>query len=119
MAYACIGVGALAKRPALRNDISYGFYVYAFPVQQMLAVFGVWKLGILPFFLIATATTLPFAAASWFLVERPLLKLKKFGTPLTTRGSSVEAAALAALAHTRASSADADRPPANPPRDGL
>ena len=78
VAYVCIATGALAKRPSLRNDISYGVYVYAFPVQQMLAVLGVWKVGMPLFFVIATIATLPFAAASWFWVEKPSLRLKNF-----------------------------------------
>lgn len=75
LAYLLLVAGAVFRRPRLRNDISYGVYVYAFPVQQMLAVAGirdvVWSavLGIV--------CTVPLAAASWFLVERPAMSLLK------------------------------------------
>ncbi len=62
-----------------KNDISYGMYVYAFPVQQLLAILLVG--AALPagvFVLIAIAATVPFAYASWVLVEKPAMRLKSF-----------------------------------------
>lgn len=79
IAYLCIWLGA--KLPFQRvgrvNDISYGVYIYAFPVQQTLALIGVNKLGLLPYVLASIAITLPFAAASWFLVEKRALRRKR------------------------------------------
>ena len=73
---------AFADLPRLRalsrpGDFSYGVYVYAFPIQQMLAN-SAWSksLPMLPFFLLAVAGTLLLAIPSWFLIERPALLLK-------------------------------------------
>jgi peptidoglycan/LPS O-acetylase OafA/YrhL len=78
LAYAVIVSGALIhnKRLRLRTDLSYGTYIYAFPTQQLLAVCGLARLNPLVFFVIATTATLPLAALSWFLVEKPALSLK-------------------------------------------
>ncbi len=58
------------------GDFSYGIYLYAFPVQQTLIYFFKNSLNgwLLVFF--ATAVTLPLAMISWYLVEKPALKLK-------------------------------------------
>jgi peptidoglycan/LPS O-acetylase OafA/YrhL len=79
LAYAVIGIGALASSPRLqiRNDISYGTYIYAFPVQQILATAGFWHLGVAVFALTATVCTLPIAALSWFTIEKRALNLKR------------------------------------------
>jgi peptidoglycan/LPS O-acetylase OafA/YrhL len=66
-------VTGLARPGKLPADLSYGVYIYAFPVQQALALWGLLNV------LTAVAAVLPFAAASWFLVERPALKLKPGG----------------------------------------
>ena len=58
-------------------DISYGAYIYAFPVQQLLAVFGAYHWGVWWFTLAATLCTIPLAAASWFLIERPVMRRAK------------------------------------------
>jgi peptidoglycan/LPS O-acetylase OafA/YrhL len=71
-----IAAGIRSPRLQLRNDISYGLYVYAFPVQQSLAMLGLWQLGVPAFAVLSAAATVPFAAASWFGVERYALKLK-------------------------------------------
>ncbi|MDN7426254.1 acyltransferase [Burkholderia sp. AU45388] len=59
-----------------RFDISYGVYIYAFLVQQIL----VWHFGIgigpTKLSLFTAAIVTPLAAASWFLVEKPALALK-------------------------------------------
>lgn len=62
-----------------RTDISYGVYIYAFPVQQLLAVAGAQRLGPGPMAVLALALVLPLAWASWHLVERPCLALKGRG----------------------------------------
>lgn len=79
LAYAVVVSGALMKRirPQLRNDISYGIYIYGWPVQQLLAMMGLTWLPPGVFFILATAVTIPLAAASWFLVEKHAMKLKR------------------------------------------
>jgi peptidoglycan/LPS O-acetylase OafA/YrhL len=67
---AVVGLSRPGKLPA---DLSYGVYIYAFPVQQALASTG--RLNLLT----AVLAVLPFAMLSWFLVERPALKLKPGG----------------------------------------
>lgn len=78
LAYAIIVSGALIrnKRLTLRTDVSYGVYIYAFPIQQLLVICGLAFLAPPLFAIIAAAVTLPLAAASWFLIEKPALSLK-------------------------------------------
>ena len=59
-----------------RIDLSYGLYIYAYPVAQVLALFGLNKFGVLPYFALSLIATLPWAALSWFVIERPSLSLK-------------------------------------------
>jgi peptidoglycan/LPS O-acetylase OafA/YrhL len=78
LAYAVIVAGALVhnERFRLRTDLSYGFYIYAFPVQQLLIIFGAGHLHPIAFWVVATTATLPAAALSWTLVEKPALSRK-------------------------------------------
>ncbi|MCP5059067.1 MAG: acyltransferase [bacterium] len=57
------------------GDYSYGTYIYAWPVQQLILTNspGVTPLPLAAF---ATLATLPFAIASWHLLEHPVLRLK-------------------------------------------
>lgn len=58
------------------GDYSYGIYIYAFPVQQVIVQLtpGANPTGL---FLPALGVTLLFAAASWHLVEKPCLNFKR------------------------------------------
>lgn len=87
LAYAVIVSGALLKneRLVLRNDISYGVYIYGWPMQQLLAVMGLAWLPAAAFFGLALAATVPLAALSWFLVEKPMMRLKRRVRPCSTR----------------------------------
>ncbi|MDQ2838579.1 MAG: acyltransferase [Actinomycetota bacterium] len=75
MAYLCMWLGARLplQRVGRRNDVSYGVYIYGFPVQQLLALYGQHRHGQLTYIVLAVLCTLPLAAASWFLVERPAM----------------------------------------------
>lgn len=57
------------------GDYSYGIYIYAFPVQQILAMLfagiGVITMTLSTFFIV-----LVLAACSWYLVEKPTLRMK-------------------------------------------
>ena len=73
---------ALALHPWFRfaafnrlGDYSYGLYVYAFPIQQMLVQAHPGGRPV-PLFVAAFATTAVLAVSSWHLVERPMLGLK-------------------------------------------
>lgn len=85
LAYALLAVGGLVsnERLALRNDISYGVYIYAFPVQQLLAILAVANDAPLWFGVLATVLTLPLAVLSWVCIERPALRLKAVLTRAT------------------------------------
>jgi peptidoglycan/LPS O-acetylase OafA/YrhL len=59
-------------------DFSYGIYIYAYLIGQILVyMFGknleVWNLAFL-----TAITSLPFAMISWYFIEKPFLKLKKW-----------------------------------------
>ncbi len=60
-----------------RHDISYGVYIYAFPAQQMLAIFGLHRLGIASYIGLSILATIPFAVLSWLCVERPVMSRVK------------------------------------------
>jgi peptidoglycan/LPS O-acetylase OafA/YrhL len=79
LAYTCMWLGIVLpfQRIGRVNDISYGVYIYAFPVQQILAVYLASKVGIGGFIALSIALTVPFAAASWFIVDHPALQFKR------------------------------------------
>ena len=78
LAYAIITAGALIrhKRFTVHTDLSYGMYIYAFPIQQLLVIGGLGWINPLAFWILATAATLPFAALSWFVIEKPAISWK-------------------------------------------
>ena len=72
-----VAIPRAVGRLAQKNDFSYGAYLYAFPVQQLLAMIGVQALGTVPFILFSIVMTVPLAVLSWFLVEKPAIRLAK------------------------------------------
>ena len=58
------------------GDFSYGLYIYAFPIQQTLVYLAKNEISVPVLFIEAFLLTLLFAIGSWFLVEKPFLKLK-------------------------------------------
>lgn len=78
LAYGVFVIG-YAKSPLLAaynriGDYSYGTYVYAFPIQQMLASFGI--VTPLANMALALPLTLICAVLSWHLIEAPAMRLK-------------------------------------------
>ena len=57
-----------------QTDLSYGAYLFAFPIQQMLAFAGLRNPWLL--FAVATPATLAVAFMSWTFVEKPFLLMK-------------------------------------------
>ena len=58
------------------GDPSYGIYLYAFPMQQLIAYLFPSELSPLSMIVLSTAGTLPFAVLSWRLIESPALNLR-------------------------------------------
>ncbi|WP_138416244.1 acyltransferase family protein [Sinomonas gamaensis] len=77
LAVTLLWLGArLPLRMGSRNDLSYGVYIYAFPVQQLLVVSGITPIaGPELSAVLAAVLTLPLAWASWTLVEKPCNRL--------------------------------------------
>ncbi|MGU7811585.1 acyltransferase family protein [Burkholderia sp. AW49-1] len=76
---------SLAKPAALGwvgrfGDFSYGVYIYAFPVQQTVALFFHTAGNPLLNFALSVAPTLLLAAASWHFIEKRFLSLKPVGS---------------------------------------
>jgi peptidoglycan/LPS O-acetylase OafA/YrhL len=62
-----------------RFDLSYGIYIYAFPISQLLTAFGATAFGFAAYFTAAYAGSIVLAAASWFGIEKRALALKNLG----------------------------------------
>lgn len=58
------------------GDFSYGVYIYAFPAQQLVILLFGTAMGAVLSMTLTALLTFPLAALSWFLVERPALRLK-------------------------------------------
>ncbi|MEW1954419.1 acyltransferase [Terrabacter sp. NPDC080008] len=87
LAFLLLWLGArLPLRIGSRNDISYGVYLFAFPLQQLMVVAGVPEaLGLVWFTALSIAVTVPVAWASWLLVERPCLRWRRRAAVLARR----------------------------------
>lgn len=78
MPYMVLALGAtLPTRIGTRNDISYGIYVYAFPVQQLLVLAGITQYGWFFTAFSCFALTLPLAFLSWHFIEKPAMRFKR------------------------------------------
>lgn len=78
----------LAFEPKIRlenwakfGDFSYGIYVFAYPIQQLIIMkFGA-HITPLKLFVMATPITIVAGIISWHLIERPFMKMKKKSLP--------------------------------------
>ncbi|WP_250281191.1 MULTISPECIES: acyltransferase family protein [unclassified Frankia] len=86
LAYLCIwlGIRLPLHRVGAGHDFSYGLYIYSFPVQQLAAVYGVQRHGVVAYFALCLSVTAVAAVLSWFCIERPALRLKSW-TPRQVR----------------------------------
>lgn len=77
-AFLVLWLGArLPIRVGVKNDISYGVYIWAWPVQQYLALLGTEWLGPWGSAIVATMLTIPLAWVSWKLIESPAMGLRR------------------------------------------
>jgi len=60
-----------------RGDFSYGMYLYAFPVQQTLTMYGGAQWPLAFYFAASFIITLICAVASWHCIEHPALHVKE------------------------------------------
>jgi peptidoglycan/LPS O-acetylase OafA/YrhL len=80
-----LGIHLPLHKVGARNDYSYGVYIYAYPVGQLLVVWGVSRWGYWPYTLLTIAFVIPLAVASWWVIEKHALKLKTLNWPLFTK----------------------------------
>ncbi len=71
-----LGLLRMPRLPIIMaGDFSYGLYLYAFPIQQLLVFLGLattWGAN----FVLAWPLTFLFAAFSWYTIEKPILGLR-------------------------------------------
>jgi peptidoglycan/LPS O-acetylase OafA/YrhL len=58
------------------GDFSYGLYIYAFPIQQMLSFFGLNTKGFNIYFILSLLMSMIPSVLSYHIIEKPFLKLK-------------------------------------------
>ena len=92
LAYGLLWLSSIVRQPAwvATNDVSYGFYIYAWPVQQILALLGLGigagALGLVAYNLVAIVITFALAWLSWVAVERPAMARIRRRRPAVVAG---------------------------------
>ena len=85
LAFAYVIIWAGARLPfttvGVKRDLSYGLYVYGWPVLQLASFFGLNALGLPLYLSIVLVVTAGLAVASWYLVESRALRLKNVSVP--------------------------------------
>lgn len=59
------------------GDLSYGMYIYGWPVQQML-IASFPEMTVLQNIIFSIALAVPFAYTSWHCIEKPFMRLRKY-----------------------------------------
>ncbi|WP_420116507.1 acyltransferase family protein [Micromonospora sp.] len=87
VAYLILYLGARPglRRVGARRDLSYGLYIYAWPVQVTLLLVGAAQWPVVVYLTTATVISLGMAWLSWIAVEQPALGLKSWTPSLLTR----------------------------------
>lgn len=83
-----LGIHLPFARVSAVNDYSYGIYIYAFPIQQLLTMWGANRWGYAVYTLLTLVIVVPFAVASWWLIEKHALRLKKLKISMPVRSKS-------------------------------
>ncbi|WP_243657953.1 acyltransferase [Parafrankia sp. BMG5.11] len=83
MAYLLLraGTGRRLERVGIRRDLSYGIYIYSWPLQLVLLEAGVGDDNVAVHIVASIALSAAAAAVSWHLVEAPALALKSAPAP--------------------------------------
>ncbi len=76
-----VGTGRRLMRVGSRRDLSYGMYVYSWPLQLLLLELGVGDDSVAVNIVASIALSAAVAVASWHLVESPALALKSAPAP--------------------------------------
>jgi peptidoglycan/LPS O-acetylase OafA/YrhL len=76
--FMCLAFWLPIRRFDAWGDFSYGTYIYAFPVQQGLALLRVPQSGFAAFLVSTVLITLVLAVWSYRCIEAPSLRLKNF-----------------------------------------
>ncbi len=86
-----IGLAALLSAfSALdRIDISYGLYLYSYPIQQLLVQANGGAMDPMLLFVASSVITVVLAILSWFLIEHPAMSLKAGRTPVSMRSTAL------------------------------
>jgi len=69
-----LGVRLPCTKVGRRYDLSYGVYLYAWPIMQVLATLGLVAWGYVPFTALCLGLSAALAACSWRFVERPAIR---------------------------------------------
>jgi peptidoglycan/LPS O-acetylase OafA/YrhL len=80
LTYLCLWVGTRFVW-RMRADLSYGVYIYHWPLQQILVLTALGTAPVAVFVPVSIALALLPAAASWYLIERPALRHKDSPLP--------------------------------------
>ncbi len=76
LAYLCLWAAIRLPLPEPGWDLSYGVYIYHWPIQFLLALGGATALGEAPFTVLSLVLAVGAATLSWLLVERRALSFK-------------------------------------------
>ena len=77
LAYVTIYVGLLRLAPIPFGDISYGVYLFHFPIARTIHEVSGRQIGWLPLLALTTLLSGLFATVSWRCVEKPVLERKR------------------------------------------